>query len=264
LYDLRYADSDAWIAHNAPAPNQLKEYGEHKAPSRFSAWKREFDEFVKNGNLPRFTMIRFPRDHTSGTTPGASSPRAMVADNDYAVGQVVEAVSKSPYWEKTAIFILEDDAQNGFDHVDAHRSIAFVISPFVKRSSLDSRFYNTDSMLRTMGLILGIPPLNQYDAVASAIDVFSSKPENSEPYTAILPKKEIIAEVNGRSAYRAADSARLLNPFKEESAPDEELNDILWRSLKPETPKPPIRYSLRMEREKPVLDAERRKGSRKN
>ena len=246
LYDMRYADSDAWVVYNAPAPNQLKEYGAHKAPSRFSAWKREFDEFVKNGKLPRFTMIRLPRDHTSGTAAGASSPRAMVADNDYAVGQVVEAVSKSPFWKSSAIFILEDDAQNGFDHVDAHRSIAFVISPFVKRSILDSRFYNTDSMLRTMGLLLGLPPLCQYDAVASPIDVFGAKLENPEPYTAILPKREIIAEVNQRTAYRAADSARLLNPYKEESAPDEELNDILWGALKPGIRKPAIRYSLRM------------------
>ncbi len=247
LYDMRYADSDAWVMHNAPAPNQLKEYGAHKAPSRFAAWKREFDQFVKNGKLPRFTMIRLPRDHTSGTSAGAHSPRAMVADNDYAVGQVVEAVSKSPYWKSSAIFILEDDAQNGFDHVDAHRSIAFVISPFVKRSVLDSRFYNTDSMLRTMGLLLGLPPLCQYDAVASPIDVFGPKPENSEPYSAILPKREIIAEVNRRTAYRAADSARLLNPYREESAPDEELNDILWGALKPGIRKPPIRYSLRMD-----------------
>jgi YVTN family beta-propeller protein len=245
LYDLSYADSDAWVIHNAPAPDQRKEYGAFKSPSRFSEWKREFDEFVKNGNLPRFLMVRLPRNHTRGTTPNAPSPRAMVADNDYAVGQLVEAVSKSPYWKKTAIFIVEDDAQNGFDHVDAHRSTAFVISPFIKKGTVDSRFYNTDSVLRTMELLLGLPPMNQYDAVATPFDFFSDKPENDQPYTAILPDRKIIAEINQPTAYRAQDSARF-NFEEPDSVPDEELNDILWHAIMGEkTPKPPIRYSLR-------------------
>ncbi len=246
-YDLTYSDSDAWVIHNAAAPNQLKEYGEYKAPSRFAAWKREFDAYVENNNLPRFQMVRLPRDHTSGTAPGASSPRAMVADNDYAVGQLVETVSKSPYWKKTAIFILEDDAQNGFDHVDAHRSVALVVSPFIRKETRDSRFYNTDSVLRTMELLMGLPPMNQYDAIAAPIAVFGSAAGNDEPFAAILPAKEIVAEVNESRAYRAQDSARLLNPLKEESAPDEELNDILWHALKGKsTPKPVRRYSLRL------------------
>lgn len=245
LYDLSYADSDAWVIHNAPAPDQRKEYGAFKSPSRFSEWKREFDAFVKNGNLPRLLMVRFPRNHTRGTTPNAPSPRAMVADNDYAVGQLVEAVSKSPYWKKTAIFIVEDDAQNGFDHVDAHRSIAFVISPFIKKGTVDSRFYNTDSVLRTMELLLGLPPMSQYDAVATPFAFFSDKPENDEPYTAILPDRKIIAEINRPTAYRAQDSARF-NFEEPDSVPDDELNDILWHSIMGEkTPKPPIRYSLR-------------------
>jgi len=260
LYDMAYADSDAWVVHNAPAPKQMRSYGQFNAPSRFAAWKREFDAYVKNGNLPRFTMIRFPRNHTSGTAPGFHSPRAMVADNDYAVGQLVEAVSRSPYWKKTAIFILEDDAQAGYDHVDAHRSIAFVISPYVKKGTIDSRFYNTDSMLRTMELLLGLPPMCQYDAIASPMAVFGDTPDNAEPYTAILPASQIVAEVNQATAYRAQDSARLLNPLKEESMPDEELNDILWHAIKGrKTPKPPKRYSLRLfpEREEAEARAER-------
>jgi phospholipase C len=171
----------------------------------------------------------------------------MVADNDYAVGQVVEEVSKSPYWKKTAIFILEDDAQNGYDHVDAHRSIAFVISPYIKKGTVDSTFYNTDSVLRTMGLILGLPPLCQYDAVATTMNIFGSTPDNDAPYEAILPAREIVAAVNKATAYRAKDSVRLLDPLKEESMPDEELNDILWRSIKGRnsTP-PPVRYGLQL------------------
>jgi YVTN family beta-propeller protein len=251
LYDMNYADSDAWVIYNCPSPNQLRTFGAFQAPSRFAAWKREFDQFVKNKNLPRFMMVRLPRNHTSGTSPNAPSPRAMVADNDYAVGQLVEAVSKSPYWKKTAIFILEDDAQNGFDHVDAHRSPALVISPFVEKGTIDSRFYNTDSMLRTMELLLGLPPMNQYDAVAPPFAFFSSKPSNDAPYTAILPERRIIAEINQPSAYRAQDSARL-NFRDPDAVPDEVLNDILWHAIKGRhVPKPALRYSLRL---RPVQD----------
>ncbi|GAB4462169.1 MAG: alkaline phosphatase family protein [Armatimonadaceae bacterium] len=246
-YNMDYADSEAWVKYGLqPAPRQIKEYGKYNDPSRMTAWLREFNQFVEKKNLPKFMMVRLGRDHTSGTSPGTYSPRAMVADNDYAVGQLVEAVSKSPYWEKTAIFIVEDDAQNGYDHVDAHRSIAFAISPYIRRATKDSRFYNTDSVIRTMELLLGMPPLNQYTAGAVPYAFFTDKPENNEPYTAILPAKEIVSEINSQRAYRAQDSLALLNPLKEESAPDEELNDILWHSIKGvNVPAPPRRYTLR-------------------
>jgi len=247
-YNMDYADSEAWVKHGLqPAPRQIKEYGQYKDPSRMTAWLREFNQFVANKNLPKFMMVRLGRDHTSGTTPGTYSPRAMVADNDYAVGQLVEAVSKSPYWEKTAIFIVEDDAQNGYDHVDAHRSIAFVVSPYIRRGTVDHRFFNTDSTIRTMELLLGLPPLNQYTAVAEPLAVFTDTPQNSDPYQAILPAKEIVSEINGAQAYRAQDSLALLNPLVEESAPDEELNDILWHAIKGvDVPAPPRRYTLRL------------------
>jgi len=182
------------------------------------------------------------RDHTAGTGNGQTSPRGMVADNDYAVGQVVDAVSHSPYWKNTVICVLEDDAQSGFDHVDCHRSGAYVISPWIERGRVDSHFYNTDSMLRTMELILGLKPLSQYDAVAAPINVFSRSAQNSEPYDAILPSKTIIGEVNRRTAYRSQDSDRLIARFNENSAPDIELNDILWGSIKgTSTPRPVVR-----------------------
>ena len=248
-YDTDYADSEAWVKLGVtPAPKQIVKYGTKSDPARFTAWKRAFDGYVAGKNLPAFQMVRFGRDHTAGTSPGNSSPRAMVADNDFAVGQLVEAVSKSPYWKSTAIFVLEDDAQAGFDHVDAHRSIAFVVSPYIKRGMLDSRFYNTDSVLRTIGLLLGTDPMNHYDASAYPFGVFGSKAENDEPYTALLPAKEIIGEVNASIAYRAQDSARLLSRFKEESGPDEELNDILWHSIKGiKTPKPARTSGVRLE-----------------
>lgn len=232
-YDIAYPDSDAAKSHGLPIPTKgLAAFGKYKSPSRIAEFLREYDGFVRDKTMPGLCLLRLPRDHTAGTTAGAPSPRAMVADNDYAVGQLVEAVSKSPYWKKTAIFIVEDDAQNGYDHVDAHRSIAFVISPFVKKNSHDSRFYNTDSTLHTIENLLGLTPMNQYDAVASTINVWTKRPDNDAPYTAILPTKAIVGEINAKTAYRALDSARMLNARREESAPDEELNEILWRNAK--------------------------------
>ena len=244
-YDTQYADSEARQKHGVPNfPKQLATYGKNNAPSRFTEWKTEFDNYVKNGNLPRFSMVRFGNDHTAGTTAEMPSPRSMVADNDYAVGQLVDAISHSPYWNKTAIFVVEDDAQNGYDHIDAHRSIAFVISPFVLKNTIDHHFYNTDSTLRTMELLLGVSPMNLYDAIAPPLAVFGAKPENNAPYSAILPAKSILAEVNTRTAYRA-DFSKKIARFREESDVDEELNDILWHSIKGRnTPAPARRYGL--------------------
>lgn len=245
-YDLEYADSEAHLRYNWNWPRQRKTFGKSNSPSRFTTWKREFDEFVKKGDMPRFQMVRFGNDHTSGTRAGQPTPAAMVADNDYAVGQLVEAVSKSPFWKETAICILEDDAQNGYDHVDAHRSIAFVISPYIKRGTVDSRFYNTDSMLRTMELLLGMPPMSQYDAVASPIAVFGTTPSNDEPYTAILPAREVVCQVNEATAYRSKDSNRISNLI-EEGDVDEDLNDILWGAIKgPHVPRPKVVTGLRL------------------
>jgi len=255
-FDMRYADSDAWVLYNCPAPKQLQTFGSKNARSRFEVWKADFDEYVRKGNLPRFIMIRLPRDHTQGTAEGFSSPRAMVADNDYAVGQVVEAISQSPYWSKSAIFIVEDDAQAGHDHVDAHRSIAFVISPYCRRGVVDSRFYNTDSVLRTMELLLGLPPMCQYDAVAPPIDIFTRKPENIEPYKAILPAREIIAEVNVKTAYMRELSERYAMAAPD-TWPDALLNHILWHAVKgPAVPEPPSRSGLRVRREELTSTAE--------
>lgn len=243
-FDLSFPDSDAWQQLGLPvAPKEKAAYGTHADPSRVASWKREFADFVRRGNLPALSMLRVMRDHTSGTTEGFSSPRAMVADNDYAVGQIVETVSRSPYWKSSAIVVVEDDAQNGYDHVDAHRSIAFVISPFVERGTHYNRFGNTDSALKTIESLLGLPPMTTYDAIAAPLGVFGSRPDNSEPFQAILPSREILGEVNTARAFKARQSALMLDPLREESAPDEALNEILWRSIKGTTP-PPRRYSL--------------------
>ncbi len=128
---------------------------------RADLWLAAFRQFETNRQLPRLTVMRLPRDHTAGTREGSHTPRAMVADNDAALGRIVEAISRSRYWKESAIFVLEDDAQNGPDHVDAHRSVLLVASPFVKRGIVDSTLYTTSSVLRTIELILGLPPMSQ-------------------------------------------------------------------------------------------------------
>src|SRR5262249_30181960 len=125
---------------------------------------KEYRAFEKTGKMPRFIVTSLGEDHTTGTTPGTYTPQACVASNDLALGRLVEAVTKSKYWPETAIFVIEDDAQNGPDHVDAHRTVGLVISPYTKRQFVDSTQYSTVSMIRTMELILGLPPLSQYDA----------------------------------------------------------------------------------------------------
>jgi hypothetical protein len=151
----------------------------------------------------------------------------MVADNDYALGEIVDTISHSPYWASSVICVLEDDAQAGQDHVDCHRSPALVIGPTVARGNVVSKFYNTDSMLRTIELMLGIEPMTLYDAYASPIAVFTRSTTNAEPYNAIPPAESILSEVNTRHAYRASDGEKLFNRYEEEAYSDFELNDIL-------------------------------------
>jgi len=241
-YDLSYPDSNAWKDMGFPIGEKEKaKFGKNDDPSRFSAFKRDYLRLLAAKKMPNVMLVRLGRDHTAGTSPGLASPRAMVADNDYAVGQVVELVSNNKLWGTTAIFVLEDDAQAGFDHVDSHRSTALVVSPYTKKG-LDSRFYNTDSMLKTMAHLIGVKPWNQYVATASLLDVFDKSISNPAPFRAIRPAMEIISEINGKGAYRAADSAKMVNLLEEESIPDEHLNDILWGSIKganvprPQTP----------------------------
>ncbi len=146
--------------------------------ARFSQWKRDFDSLVTINALPQLSTIRFPNDHTQGMRIGKPSPYAMVADNDLAVGMFLDHLSKSPVWKESVVFILEDDAQNGPDHVDAHRSPAYVIGPYVKRNYVDHTPYSTSGMLRTIELILGLPPMSQYDAAATPLwRCFTSTPD---------------------------------------------------------------------------------------
>jgi YVTN family beta-propeller protein len=198
-------------------------------------------QFEKSGTMPQLLFVRMGNDHTSGTTPGKIAPLSAAADNDQGVGMLVEAVSKSRFWNETAIFIIEDDAQNGPDHVDSHRSPAFVISPWVKRATVNSTMYNQASVLRTMEIILGLHPMTTYDAGARPMfSVFGSMPAGAG-YALEKPQAPLTDRNPAKSA-TAARSSRM--NFKEaDDIDDDELNGILWAAIKgPNAPVPaPVR-----------------------
>src|SRR5206468_1423928 len=206
---------------------------------RADLWLQEFHDLEAAGQLPALSIIRLGGDHTSGTTPGARTPRAMVADNDVALGRIVEGISRSQSWKDAAIFVLEDDAQNGPDHIDAHRSPALVVSPFSKRRSVDSTLYTTSGMLRTIELILGLPPMSQYDAAASPMyNAFQATPVLA-PY-AHLATRIPLDERNDATAW-GAEASRRMNLAEADRIPEQEFNEIIWRSVKgAASPMPPI------------------------
>jgi len=197
---------------------------------RFDRWQKSFAKYQASGTMPTVQFVRFPNDHTSGTSVGKPTPQAMVADNDYAVGRLVDAVSHSRFWKDTVILITEDDAQNGPDHVDAHRTIALAISPYTQTGKVDSTFYSTASMVRTIGLFAGIGPLTQFDAYSTPMDAsFTTKP-NMRPYEAIKPTTDMQA-VNGANAPMAKISGQQ-NLTKEDQIDEKTFNEAIWKSVK--------------------------------
>ncbi len=198
--------------------------------TRFYQWKREFDSLLAINAVPQFNSLRFINDHTEGLGKGKPSPYAHVADNDLALGMFIDYLSKSSIWNETAIFVVEDDAQNGADHVDAHRSPAFVAGGLVKRNFVDHTPYTTTSVLRTMELILGLPPMTQYDAAATPMwRCFQAMPNNYS-YNH-LPNNIPLTEKNTamNEWQRRSD---LFNLSKEDAVPDLEFNTVLWHGLK--------------------------------
>ncbi len=198
----------------------------------------ELRGFEKSGNLPQFIVLRLPNDHTHGTAFGKPTPIAMVAENDLAVGRLIEGISQSKFWPETALFIIEDDAQNGSDHVDAHRTECLVISPYTKRHAVDSTLYSTTSVLRTMELILGLKPLSQFDAAATPMyNAFQSRAE-------VAPFQHHAAEVNTAAVYDrhdwAAEQTAKMDFSHEDAADDNLLNQVVWQSVRgPDSPMPP-------------------------
>ena len=207
--------------------------------------------------MPNLIVMRLGNDHTAGTTVGGPTPKSLVADNDLAVGRMVQAVSHSAYWDDTAFFILEDDAQNGADHVDAHRSVALVVSKYSPRKAdgtafVDSRFYSTVSVIRTMETLLGVPPMNNNDALSSMISTLFAGAGDQAAYTADYSNREngLIYTANQRNAVGARESAKM--DFRHEDRADpQKLNVILWKDAMGEQPVPAL---LLEKRKKPKKD----------
>jgi YVTN family beta-propeller protein len=202
----------------------------------------ELAEFERRGEYPRLVVLRLPNDHTAGTTPGKPTPRAYVADNDLALGMVLEGLSRSSFWSSMVVFVVEDDAQNGPDHVDAHRSVGLVAGPYVRRGAVVHTMYSTCSMLRTMELVLGLPPLSQFDAAARPMfDCFQSAPD-ARPYElrpVVWPRDEVnAADAFGHERSVAFDFSR------EDAVDDRELIEVVWRSIRgKDSPAPAPRRS---------------------
>ena len=212
---------------------------EYPDVKRVQTFLQDLAEFEKTDQMPSLLIMRLGNDHTSGTAPGKIAPLSSFADNDYALGMLVEAVSRSKFWKSTAIFVLEDDAQNGPDHIDSHRAPAFVISPYTRRGAIDSTMYNTTSMLRTMELILKLRPMTHFDA--GARPMFNAFAGNAvmTPYEAEKPRIPLDAR-NPAASPTAARSQRL--DFSEADLnDDDELNDILWRAIRGTEPPAPVR-----------------------
>ncbi len=248
------------IASNTPTKPELVGHFAPEYPDfnlmvpdqvRFAIFERHLKQWIADreqgrDTMPSFIQLRFPNDHTAGTKPGSPTPRASVADNDLAVGRAVEAISHSPFWDDTAFFILEDDAQNGADHVDAHRSIAFVVSKYSPRAAdggpyVDSRFYSTVSMVRTMEVALGLPPMNNDDAFCSVISTLFTGPGDQAPFTADYSNRDngLIFTANTRNAVGARESAKM-DFSHEDRVPTDKLNVILWRDAMGSKPVPAI------------------------
>jgi phospholipase C len=199
---------------------------------RFNRWKQDFDSLLALNAVPRLNTLRFSNDHTEGLRRGSATPFAHVADNDLAMGLFMEHLSNSTIWKESAVFIVEDDAQNGPDHVDAHRTVAFVAGPFVKRGYVDKTMYSTSSMLRTIELILGLPPMSQFDAAATPMfNSFMATP-NFTPYKA-LPNNINLSEVN-TATNRTALLSDKIDLSKEDLVPDMLFSEIIWKAVKGE------------------------------
>ena len=238
---ISYRSYGEFVTKDGPTINSLIGHTATKYPGynldikdvdRISAFKADFDSLLSINSVAQFNTIRLGNDHTSGQRIGKPTPTAYLADNDLALGLLVEHISNSSIWNESAIFVLEDDAQNGPDHVDAHRSPAFVISPYVKRNSVNSSMYSTSGMLRTMELILGLPPMSQYDAAAVPLsDCFTNTPD-FKPYTT----KPANVDLNQRNTVwnKSAERSQEWNFAREDAAPDLDLNEVVWKSVKGE------------------------------
>jgi YVTN family beta-propeller protein len=218
---------------------------------RAKGFLTEFSGFVTNNNLPQLCILLLYNDHTAGTSAGYPTPAAQVADNDLALGQVVDAISHSPYWPQSAIFVTEDDSQDGADHVDGHRSVGMVLGPYARRGMVDHNFYTIINMVRTIEQILGLPPMNQFDQAADPMfSLFTSTPDFA-PYTVLpnqIPLNQMnpsIASLKGLQREMAIASSKM--DFSEpDRAPEDLLNHVIWYSVKGyNTPYPKLKWQTK-------------------
>ncbi|MGI8687696.1 MAG: alkaline phosphatase family protein [Thermomicrobiales bacterium] len=230
---LLSTEDHAYPAFETAIPDQI----------RADEWQREFDGYVAMGDLPQLSVIWLPDDHTSGLKSSAPTPEAQVADNDLALGRIVDTLSHSPYWKDTAVFVTEDDAQNGVDHVDGHRTVGMVISAYGKQGIVDSTLYNQTSMVRTIEQILGLPPMNQFDLTAPLMTTMFADTPDLTPYT-VIPNQIPLDMLNGQASAltgQAREDARVSDTL-DFSVPDATdptiLNPIIWRATMGNRPYP--------------------------
>ena len=236
----------AWVApldDNAVIDRKFPPFGdiEFSDQHRADEFEREFNGFVANNTLPQFMVMQLTNDHTNGTSPNFPTPEAMVADNDYALGRVVDLISHSKYWQDTAIFVIEDDAQNGVDHVDGHRTSCLVISAYNKKGKngkvfVDSNVYNQTSMIRTMEQIFGAPPINQFDLIAPTMTNLFDKKAAQGAFSAIPPSIPLdtmnrpITALSGQAKIDALTSIDM--PKGRDRDDPRVMNEITWRAVK--------------------------------
>lgn len=211
---------------------------------------KDLGKWESEGKMPNLVLLQLPSNHTNGTNPGRHSPRSMVADNDLALGQIVEALSKSSFWKKMAIFVVEDDAQNGVDHVDGHRTVALAVSPYTRRGYVDSTFYAQQSILKTIELILGLPTLSLFDLIANDMRASFTNNPDFTPYQAVEPKQSLfemnppLTSLRGQARLDAIASMKMRFDVPD-AAPTEKLNRIVWRQVKGRNvPYPGVRKSV--------------------
>jgi hypothetical protein len=197
--------------------------------SRADCFARHFAQQMATNSVPTFNYLVLTNDHTQTLTAGARTPRALVADNDEGLGRIVDTISHSSIWKESAIFVIEDDSQDGADHVDAHRIPAFVVSPYAKQGAIVHTRYDFLSVIRSMELILGMKPLGLFDELATPMyDAFQAAPSNDAPYSAVAPKVPL-TETNPEGTAGARAAARL--PKCLDCIPQHEMDALLWRSV---------------------------------
>ena len=227
IVGLRDIYNPSYPAAESRVPDQL----------RADIFLQEFAQFEQNGNLPDLVILLLYDDHTEGTSPGFPTPRAMVADNDLALGRIVEAISRSRYWHESAIFVTEDDSQDGLDHIDGHRTVGFVISPHARHGVVDSHLYTIINMYRTIEQILGLAPLNQFDLAAEPMFTSFTRRPDLTPYTARpnqIPLNEMNPGLAGLTGLQRelAEFSMTIDSSEPDSAPADLLNRAIWHSVK--------------------------------